>query len=315
MKALYFDKTLSIKELPVPEPTQSESLIKVLMTGICATDREIVAGYMNFTGVPGHEFVGIVEKSDNPELIGKRVVGEINCACNTCEMCRRKLQRHCLNRTVLGISDRNGVLAEYCTLPNSNLFEVPSAIDDHHAVFTEPLAAAMEIGEQLVLNPEWETLIIGDGKLAALIAQVMRLKGMNLTVAGINPVKINTIRSWGIPVIEEKPQKKSYDLVIEASGNPEGWKTAVNCVRPRGTIVLKSTYHGNLDFNPAPVVVDEITVVGSRCGNFGPAIRLLETGCLDLESMISKIFTFENIDEAFEYSNLPEAMKVLVDFR
>jgi len=314
MKALYFDEKLYTKDIPLPQLKPGEALIRTLYAGICATDREIVEGYMEFKGVPGHEFVGIVENSDEPEWIGKRVVGEINAACGKCEYCRKGLTRHCPHRTVLGIKGRNGAFAEFLTLPNINLREVPHQIDDQTAVFTEPLAAAVEIAEQVKLDPSWNALIIGDGKLAALIAQVLKLKGLKLTIAGKIPQKLRLFENWGMAVTLDEPAPHSYDLVVEASGSPQGWNTAVSAVKPRGIIVLKSTYQGDMNFNPAPLVINEITLVGSRCGRFEPALRLLASGCIDVKSLISKVFDFYNMLEAFEYSMRQECMKVLVEF-
>ena len=314
MKALYYDGKLEIKEIEKPTPPPGEALVKVTLAGICATDREIAAGYMNFRGVPGHEFVGIVEQSGDPDLLGKRVVGEINCACGDCEMCRKCLERHCPHRTVLGIQGRNGALAEYLLLPNRNLKVVSAILDDRQAVFSEPLAAALEISEQIKLEPGARTLIIGDGKLACLIAQALRLQGLELAVSGKNAEKLGLIQSWGIPVLEDDPHPAFYDLVIEASGSPSGWTTAVTSVKPRGTIVLKSTYQGSLEFNPAPLVVNEITLVGSRCGRLEPALRLLEAGLIDVDSLIDVVYQFDDVLDAFEYASRPEAMKVLVEF-
>ena len=314
MKALYFNRELTWKDLPLPELKPAEALIKVSYAGICATDREIIKGYMSFKGILGHEFVGIVENSDEPEWIGKRVVGEINAACGKCEYCRKGLERHCPHRTVLGIKGRNGVFAEFLTLPNDNLREVPIKIDDRTAVFTEPLAAAMEIAEQVKLEPSWNALIIGDGKLAALIAQVLKLKGLKLTIAGKIQKKLQLFENWGMEITLDEPAPHSFDLVVEASGSSQGWNTAVSAVKPRGIIVLKSTYRGDLNFNPAPLVINEITLVGSRCGRFEPALRLLASNCIDIKSLISKVFAFDDMLQAFDYSLRLECMKVLVEF-
>ena len=314
MNALYFDRNLNIREVPVPVRPQGESFVRVSLAGICATDREIAAGYMSFKGIPGHEFVGIVEKSDNKHLIGKRVVGEINCGCGECEMCRSGVERHCPNRTTLGIAGRNGAFAEYLILPDRNLFEVPENIDNKTAVFTEPLAAAMEIFEQVKVIPSWKTLIIGDGKLSALIAQVFKLHSLDLTISGKSAEKLTRFENWGMNLIDNLTEPAGFDLVIEVSGSPDGWETAVNAVKPRGTIILKSTYHGNLNFNPAPLVIKEINLVGSRCGKFKPALRLLSQGLIDTESMINRIYKFPDIIKAIQYANFPETMKVLVEF-
>jgi threonine dehydrogenase-like Zn-dependent dehydrogenase len=269
---------------------------------------------MNFKGVPGHEFVGIVEKATDAKWINKRVVGEINAACGECEYCRKGLKRHCLRRTVLGIMGRNGAFAEFLTLPEVNLWEVPDKLDNHTAVFTEPLAAALEITEQVKIEPDWKVLIIGDGKLSALVAQVLKLKGVNLTVLGKIPSKLKLFEKWGIFVTLQIPEEISFDLVIEASGSSQGWITAIKLVKPRGTIVLKSTYQGEVNFNTAPLVINEITIIGSRCGPFAPALRILEMELVEVKPLISKVFSFENILEAFKYSQRPECLKVIIDF-
>ncbi|MBC8204027.1 MAG: alcohol dehydrogenase catalytic domain-containing protein, partial [FCB group bacterium] len=221
MKALVYDGDLHMREIPVPVVKKGESLIKVKLAGICATDREIASGYMNFKGVPGHEFVGVVKQSDDKNLIGKRVVGEINCGCGECEMCRSGLERHCPNRTTLGIFQRDGAFAEYLTLPDGNLIEILSEIDDRTAVFTEPLAAALEILEQVKIIPSWKVLIIGDGKLAALIAQVFRLHSVDLTILGKSAEKLTRFEEWGMKIIDRLTEPAGYDLVVEASGSPD----------------------------------------------------------------------------------------------
>ena len=269
---------------------------------------------MNFKGVPGHEFVGIVEQYPNKNWLGKKVVGEINAGCGSCDYCRQGLERHCPSRTTLGISGRNGAFAQYLTLPMRNLHFVPPEMDNYTAVFTEPLSAALEIAEQIKIQPNWKTLIIGDGKLAALIAQTLRLHGLTIDVIGKIPAKLELFKKWNCNILQNEPEALEYDLVIEASGSPSGWETAVNSVKPRGIIILKSTYQGKLDFNPAPLVINEITLIGSRCGRFEPALRLLKTGLIQIQPLISKVFNFDDILEALIYSQRIECMKVLVDF-
>ena len=269
---------------------------------------------MNFKGVPGHEFVGIVEQCPNKNWLGKKVVGEINAGCGSCEYCRQGLERHCPSRTTLGISGRNGAFAQYLTLPMRNLHFVPPEMDNYTAVFIEPLSAALEIAEQIKLEPNWKTLIVGDGKLAALIAQILRLHGLTIDVIGKIPAKLELFTKWNCKILQNESEALEYDLVIEASGSPSGWETAVNSVKPRGIIILKSTYQGKLDFNPAPLVINEITLIGSRCGRFEPALRLLKTGLIQIQPLISKVFNFDDILEALIYSQRIECMKVLVDF-
>jgi len=314
MKALYYNGELSVIDTEKPVLTEGEAVIRVLMAGLCSTDREIFAGYMNFTGIPGHEFAGVVEECGDSAWIGKRVAGEINAGCGKCSYCNLGLERHCPKRTTLGIAGRDGAFAEYLSLPVKNLVEMPDSISDEEAVFIEPLAAALEITEQVRIEPDWKGLIIGDGKLAALIAMVLRLHGLDLTVSGMDPEKLKFFRGLGLKTVIGGIPADSFDLVIEASGSPGGWKCAISSVKPRGKIILKSTYQDNLDFNPAPIVIKEITLVGSRCGRFMPAVRLLERGLVDVKPLISKVFSFEDIKEAINYSRRPVCLKVLIRF-
>ncbi len=281
MKALVFEGKPALQDVPVPNPLPGEALVKVRMAGICKTDIEIVRGYMNFHGIPGHEFVGTVKRSPDPQQVGRRVVGEINAGCGDCSYCRKGLQRHCPHRTVLGILGRDGAMAEYLTLPTSNLVPVPPTLSDEKAVFTEPLAAALEILEQVKIRPEDSVAVIGDGRLGLLVCMVLRLTGCNLLLVGKHPEKLEfftRMHGSSITLDSFRSREGRFDVVVEASGHPSGWELAVRRVKPRGIIVLKSTYHGGFDFNPAPLVIDEITVVGSRCGQFAAALRLMESG-------------------------------------
>src|SRR5260370_18758630 len=237
-------------------------MVRVLFAGICNTDIELTRGYYPFRGVPGHEFVG--------ELNGKRVVGEINAVCHTCDACVRGRPTHCENRTVLGIKGRNGAFAEYLTLPVENLHVIPDAIETEEAVFIEPLAAALEIQEQIAISPDDRVLVIGHGKLGRLIARTFAQTGCNLTVA---------TRGAVVP-------EKRFDVVVECSGNPAGFEIARRAVRPRGTIVIKSTYAGDLTVNASSLVVDEITLIGSRCGPFDKAIDLLAARKVDVRDLL-----------------------------
>jgi threonine dehydrogenase-like Zn-dependent dehydrogenase len=313
MKALYFDGSLRMTDMPDPKPEAGEALVKVVMAGICKTDVEITKGYMGFTGVPGHELIGVVEESPAPELIGKRVVGEINVGCGECSLCRAGMERHCPNRDVLGILGRNGALAEYLTLPPANLEPVPDNLPDEKAIFTEPLAAALEILEQVKIEPSHNVLIIGDGKLGLLIAMSLRLTGASLLLSGKHSDKSAIFTALGGKVIHPDDladTDEKFDVVVEASGNPTGWKTAVERVKPRGVIVLKSTYAASFEYNPAPLVIDEITVVGSRCGRFAPALRLMDMGLIDPSPLLSKVFPFERAEEAFEAAQLSGNLKI-----
>ncbi len=313
MLALEFDGQLRLIERPVPAPKNQEALIRVRVAGICNTDFEITKGYMDFRGIPGHEFVGEVVTSDHEDWIGKRVVGEINLGCGECDWCLGGLSRHCPQRTVLGISGKDGAFAEYLTLPMGNLHVVPDSIPDNRAVFTEPLAAAVEILEQVPVDPAWRVLVIGDGKLAILIARVLIQLGIDLTVLGLMPSKLELFRKSGAQVIQHPDNPGTgYDLVVETSGSPDGWHLAINAVCPRGIIVLKSTYHSSLDWNTAPLVINEITVVGSRCGPFCPALKLLSDPSFETQDIVEAVFPFDSAIEAFERSQSPTAMKVIL---
>ncbi len=315
MKALVFEEKLALQDVPVPNPLPDEALVKVRMAGICKTDVEIVKGYMDFHGVPGHEFVGTVERSSDPKQIGLRVVGEINAGCRECSLCRKGLERHCPHRTVLGILGRDGAMAEYLTLPASNLLPVPPSLPDEKAVFSEPLAAALEILEQVKIQPADRVAVIGDGKLGLLICMVLRLTGCDLVLVGKHPEKMKLftdMKGLTISLDEFCARDDRFDVMVEASGNQSGWDLAVSRVKPRGVIVLKSTYHGSLNFNPAPLVIDEITVVGSRCGQFAPALRLMESGLVDPTPLISGIFPMDRAEDAFRESQEPGNFKILL---
>jgi threonine dehydrogenase-like Zn-dependent dehydrogenase len=283
-----------------PEPGADEALVRVRLAGICNTDLEIVRGYMGYHGVPGHEFVG--------EVDGHRVAGEINAACGACAYCRQGLGRHCANRTVLGILGRDGTFAEYLTLPRENLHELPASIDNDVAVFVEPTAAAFEILEQVALGIDDRVALLGDGKLALLIAQVLRSR-CRLRVFGKHPEKLGLLRDmeWSID-----PPSGEYDVVVEATGSELGFQQALSIVRPRGTLVLKSTVAAGARLNLAPVVVNEVTVVGSRCGLFGPAIEALASGEVDPRPMISAVYPLDDGRAAFARAQEPGVLKVLL---
>jgi threonine dehydrogenase-like Zn-dependent dehydrogenase len=270
---------------------------------------------MNFQGVLCHEFVGVVERAPEGSLEGARVVGEINVGCGHCSFCLKGMPRHCFNRTVLGISGRNGAMAEYLTLPAANLLRVPAGLTDEQAVFTEPLAAAMEILEQVKIQPAHRVLVIGDGKLGLLISMVLRLTGCDLLTVGKHVEKLDLIARPGGSVMlldDFSGHDGLYDVVVEASGHPSGWDLAVSRTVPRGVIVLKSTYHGSLNFNTAPLVINEVTVIGSRCGLFGPALRIMERRLVDPSPLVSEIFPLERAEEAFLRAMDRNAMKVLL---
>lgn len=321
MKAIVFDDTLRyIEDHPLPELNRpDEALIRVRMAGICNTDLEIIKGYMGFKGIPGHEFVGIVEKAGehNRSFINKRVVGEINCVCGVCDYCIGGLSRHCPQRTTLGISGRDGAFAEYLTLPVANLHEVPDNISDEEAVFTEPLAAAFEILEQVNVRPTDKIIVLGDGKLGLLCAFVLALTGAKIALAGNHDRKLAIAREAGIPVYpaNDLPAGRKYDIVVEATGTPVGLKNALELVRPRGTIVLKSTVAASREVDLNRIVIDEITLLGSRCGPFEPALRALSDKTVNVRPLISGIFPADRALDAFAAAVQKGSLKVLIDFR
>ena len=317
MKAVIFDKILKfVTDYPKPEPQQGEALIKVNTIGICNTDFEITKGYMGYKGILGHEFTGVVEEinGDNKSLIGKRVVGEINCGCKECDYCRQGLERHCFNRSTLGIWKREGCFAEYVCLPVSNLLEIPDTVKDEEAVFVEPLAAALEILEQIHIAPDKKVIVLGDGKLGLLIALTLNACGLNIMLVGKHEEKLSIAAQQGVKtkLLSELEIKKEYDYVVEATGSITGFETSLALTRPRGTLVLKSTIAASKEFNLAPIVIDEITVIGSRCGQFAAALRLLESRRIDVKPLISDIFSIDKAIEAFERNKEKSSVKVLV---
>jgi len=314
MKAVYLKEYLELKEIDPPIPGENDALIKVLMAGICNTDLEIINGYMDFEGVLGHEFVGVVEQAERLEWVGKRVCGEINLGCSKCLYCFKGLSRHCPHRSVLGILNHNGAFAEYLTLPVKNLHEVPTAIPDETAVFVEPLAAALEILEQVHIEPNHDVAVIGDGKLGLLICQTLKLTGCKLLLIGKHERKLVLAENWGVKTCKlEQLSLEKFDVVVEASGSPSGFSTAMKAVRPRGTIVLKSTYHGNLNLNVAAIVIDEINIVGSRCGPFETAIRILEHNLVDMQSLIDDILPVDRALEAFDCAKKKGTLKIILN--
>jgi 2-desacetyl-2-hydroxyethyl bacteriochlorophyllide A dehydrogenase len=313
MQALWLeDRQLSMREIDVPR-TDGEALIRVAISGVCGTDLELARGYYPFTGVIGHEFVGEVVASPDPAWIGRRVVGDINAVCGACEACRNGRPTHCESRTVLGIVQRNGAHAEYVTLPVENLHAVPDSVPDEAAVFVEPLAAAIEILHQIHVRPDDRVLLVGAGRLGQLVAQVLALTGARLHVVARHPQQIALLRARGISTIAENDvELRRYDVVVEATGSPSGLDLARSALRPRGTLVLKSTYRGAVSIDLAPFVVDEITIVGSRCGPFAPALRLLERGEIDPTPLIGETHPLAEAVAAVAAARQPGAMKVLL---
>ncbi len=320
MKAIYYDGALAFtKEYAMPKRKAGEALVRVLAAGICRTDLEIAKGYMDFRGISGHEFVGVVEQCDEKKWVGRRVVGAINCGCGKCAYCLRGMERHCPDRSVLGISGRDGAFAENLVLPEQNLHRVPDALSDEEAIFVEPLAAALEILEQVSIRPTDRVLLLGDGKLGLLIAQVLHRIGCDPEVVGKHRKNLSILSKKGIrtrPAEDETEMREGqplrYDLVVEATGSPEGFEQACGWVRPRGTVVLKTTLAGASEIDLTPLVVDEITVIGSRCGPFAPAIRWLEERAIDVRSLIGRTFPLEEGLAAFEEASKREALKVII---
>lgn len=315
MKALRVQKKrLSIRNIPQPDP-DSEAVVRVLLSGICNTDLEIARGYAGFNGTIGHEFVGIVEHAPDSRLIGKRVVGEINAGCGKCSLCLSGDPRHCPGRTVLGIVGRDGAHAEFLRLPVENLLPVPEQIIDEHAVFTEPLAAACGILERVSVNASDHVAVIGDGKLGLMCAQVVALTGAHTLLIGKHSTKLRIAERRGIETAKPKQtvkRKREFDVVVEASGAPDGFALALDLLKPKGQLVLKSTFHDLTEINTARVVVDEISIVGSRCGRFGPALDLLKKRAVDVDSLISEEYPLENGVHAMGRAGAKGILKVLL---
>lgn len=310
MRGVYFNGTGAEfrDDLPKPVPTASESLIRILCAGVCNTDREILKGYRpSFRGVMGHEFVGVVEESSDPSWVGKTVVGELNAGCGHCIYCRTGREKHCLTRRVIGMERKDGCFAEYMTLETHLLHEVPTTLAPETALLTEPLAAALQVTKQVHIQPDLPVAVIGDGRLAYQVASVLRLTGANLTVIGKHPEKLAQFASFGRTMTVEQAEsladqalesgEGSYEIVVEACGAPSGLELATKIVRKQGTIVLKSTYAGKTNVDMSYYAVNEITIKGSRCGPFEPALRLLEQGLVKLPPV--EFYELEDYEKAF----------------
>lgn len=298
--------------VPKPEPTSEQSLLKIRRAGICNTDLELMAGYKEFSGILGHEFVAEVVGG---ELAGRRVVGEINVTDGTCEMCQRGIPSQCLNRNAIGIDDHPGAFADYLALVSRNLYPVPDDVSDDMAVFVEPLAAALQVTEGVHISPRDRVVLIGAGKLGLLVAQVLKLTGADLSVVARREKPAALLQKWGIrAVTADELARRSAQVVVDCTGNAEGFAQALELVQPRGTIVLKSTYVGTPAANLTRVAVDEIRVVGSRCGPFDAALRLLSHGLIDTESMIDGRYSIDAALAAFDHAAKPGALKVLLEF-
>jgi threonine dehydrogenase-like Zn-dependent dehydrogenase len=315
MRALYWNgRNLEFESAyRTPVAAGQTALVKVHLAGICSTDLQIFKGYMGFTGVPGHEFVGRVDDGSQ-ELVGKRVVGEINFGCGRCDSCARGLSRHCPNRSVMGILNADGAFAQYVSIPATNLHVVPASVTDEEAVFTEPLAAAFEILEQVQVSHGDEVLVLGDGKLGALCAQVMHLASAHVTVLGKHEEKLELLNHAGVRTVQLKDWRpKQFDIVVEATGSASGLELALSAVRPRGTLVLKSTIAGNHRVSLAPLVINEITVIGSRCGLFPPALDALREKRVSVAPLIEKIYPLHDGIEAVSHAARPGTRKILLE--
>ena len=315
MKAVWLEhQQLELRtDIPTPTPSPGEALVRVLRAGIFNTDLELLRGYYPYQGIPGHEFVGVVEQGP-PNLLGRRVVGEINAACGKCRFCLTQQPTHCENRTVLGIVNRNGAFADYLTLPVQNLHLVPHSVSTDAATFAEPIAAALEIQQQLSIHPQWRVLVVGDGKLGQLIAQTLALTGCDLLAVGRHRDKLQLLENRGIKTgFADAVVDRSFDLAVECTGNPEGFTIARRSLRSRGILVLKSTYTGNLTIDVSSLVVDEITLLGSRCGPFVPALQLLAEFRVDVEPLIQAKYSLDDAIAAFNHAQKRGTLKVLVD--
>lgn len=319
MKAVVFDEELKlVNDYNKPVAKEGEALVKVVLAGICNTDFEITKGYMGYKGILGHEFVGVVEEVNGSDksLVGKRVVGEINCGCGNCEWCHQGLERHCPNRQTLGIWKKDGCMAEYVSMPLDTLLEIPENVTDEQAVFVEPLAAGLEIVEQLHIQPIQKVIVLGDGKLGLLTALALNAHNLDVLLVGKHQEKLDIARAQGVrtTLLSDFEIKKEYDFVVEATGSISGFETALALTKPRGTLVLKSTVAASKEFNLAPIVIDEIRVQGSRCGRFAPALRLLSSQKIDLSPLISGVYPIDKAIEAFEKNKEGGSLKVLIKF-
>jgi threonine dehydrogenase-like Zn-dependent dehydrogenase len=313
MQALYFDGTPTLKEVPRPEPGPGEALVRLRLAGICRTDLEVLKGYHDFRGIPGHEFVGEVVGPLESPLFGQRVAGEINIACGVCPRCRRGLARHCQARQVLGLRGHDGTFAQYLTLPEENLHPVPHGLADEAAVFTEPLAAALSVSEAAPATLDQRVLVIGDGTLGLLISFTLALRGLETHLAGHYREHLRLAEPYGVATwLEDELPSGEFDLVVEASGSPGGLALALARVRPRGTVVLKSTFVGHAPLDPTLLVVPEVRLVGSRCGPFPTALRLLERGGLDPRPLISLVLPLSQGVAALDFARQKGTLKVLL---
>ena len=315
MRALVFDGSLAFRPRhPDPPPGAGDTLVRVRQAGICATDLEITKGYMGFRGVLGHEFVGEVVQSPDRDLIGQRVAGEINVVCGRCDLCLSGLSSHCRNRCVLGILNHDGAFADYLRLPAMNLHAIPASVDDDAATFVEPLAAAFQVVKQVNLDGRKWVTVLGDGRLGLLVAQVLRDADCQVRVIGRHPQKLALCEKWSIRArpLDEIVPRHDQDVVVDCTGSAAGFETALQMVRPRGTVVVKTTAAAGKPLNLAPLVIDEINVIGSRCGPFREAIRALAEKRIDVASLIHRRMKLEQGLEAMELAARPGVLKVIL---
>ena len=313
MRAIVIDNGVSLRrDYPEPASAPGESVVRVRLAGICGTDLELANGYMGYRGIPGHEFVGEVVETRDASLAGRRVVGEINASCGRCDFCADGLGRHCASRTVLGILGRDGAFADYLKLPNRNLLPVPDSVSDELAVFTEPLAAAYEIFEQIEIPKNRRVLILGDGRLGAIVAMAFKAEGYDLIVGGHHREKTDRFRDFGIAIELENNLESGYQVVIDCTGSSAGFRRALELVAPRGTLILKSTAAASESLNLAPVVINEITVLGSRCGRFALALEALASEKIDPRPLISATLPLDEGVRAFREAAKPSNFKILL---
>jgi threonine dehydrogenase-like Zn-dependent dehydrogenase len=313
MRAIVLDDRVTLQESrPTPNPAEGEVLVRVNCAGICETDLQLIKGYMGFRGVLGHEFVGVAESGP---FAGRRVVGEINCACWTCETCRKGLNTHCPNRTVIGILNHDGAFADLIAVPQRNLHVVPDALPDDIAVFTEPVAAAYQIPAQIAIRPDDRIIVLGDGRLGNLCAQVLARLSNRVTVVGKHQQKLALLKALGIAtaLVSDPIDERSADIVVDCTGSDTGLPTALKLVRPRGTIVLKTTVAGTQALPWAPFVIDEVTLVGSRCGPFDRALAALEHGEVSVKPLISERYDLTKGLDALERAQAKSVLKVLLN--
>lgn len=314
MRAIVFDGTLRLRDdYPEPQPKKNEALIRISCAGVCSTDIEITKGYMGFKGVPGHEFSGVIESAEDDRFVGKRVAGEINIPCGACEVCKNKMPTHCPNRSVLGILGKDGVFAEFATLPLKNLHPLPDNITDEEAVFAEPLAAAFEVLDQVKIDEDKRVAVLGDGRLGLLTAQVLALTDCSLVVIGRTEEKLAIASRMEIPARKGiEGFGRDFDIVVDCTGSPSGLEEALKIIRPRGTIVLKTTVAEPPKADLNKIVIDEITLIGSRCGPLRRAVKALEERVVDVNPLISKVFPLSEGVEAIKYASEKGVLKVII---